>query len=145
MLKEILQSYRLIFGQDGRAYKCFRRSELAKDMDKWNTDPLLRRLCENDCKGEPVYQRILDSPVQSSYSAREDFPFFGKRLLGVQEFIIRRNPSDLLTLYYDRRDPLRFYTLWIVVFVGGVSILLSLLQLGLVTAQVVQEFSGSSS
>jgi uncharacterized membrane protein len=62
----------------------------------------------------------------------------GRRLLELQNYMNKQNPSDLRTLWYDRRDVLRFYTFWAVFAVGGVGILLNLATIGLTIVQVVR-------
>ena len=79
----------------------------------------------------PVSALDLDDNIQDSdtYSMRDDFPVFGQRLLALQMYNMRQQPSKVTDLWRDRRSPLQWYTFWAVVWVGGVSILLALLQL----------------
>jgi len=49
-----------------------------------------------------------------------------------------QNPQDLVALWYDRRDILRFYTFWAVVVVGGLSVLLSFIQTVLTAIQLAK-------
>jgi hypothetical protein len=72
------------------------------------------------------------------YSARGDFPNLGKRLLELQDYMNAQNPQDLVALWYDRRDILRFYTFWAVVVVGGLSVLLSFIQTVLTAIQLAK-------
>jgi tRNA(His) 5'-end guanylyltransferase len=80
----------------------------------------------------------LDDQLQeaSTYSARDDFPIFGPRLVRLQRYSLRQQPSKMRDLWRDMRNPLQWYTFWAVFLVGGVSILLSVLQLSLGAAQL---------
>ncbi|KAK0609967.1 hypothetical protein B0T17DRAFT_603395 [Bombardia bombarda] len=86
----------------------------------------------------PVSARDLDDQLQErdTYSARDDFPVFGKRLLTLQHHNLRQQPSKMRDLWRDRRNPLQWYTFWAVFLVGGISIVLSLLQLAVSAAQL---------
>ena len=79
----------------------------------------------------PVSVLDLDDNIQDSdtYSTRDDFPVFGQRLLALQMYNMRQQPSKVMDLWRDRRSPLQWYTFWAVLWVGGVSILLAFLQL----------------
>lgn len=76
------------------------------------------------------------------YSATEDFPRLGQRLLRVQKFNARWRPSRLTDFWRDRRNPYQWYTFWAVLIVGGVANLLAVLQL---VAAVYQAAPGASS
>ena len=109
-----------------------------------NLDPLLADLSNSDC-GQSLYQYIGASEVAQQYSAKREFPLLRQRLIALQRFVLSQNPSDWDGLRHDRRDirqrshPLcctaaanthivRYYTFWAVVWVGGMSIVLSLIQ-----------------
>jgi hypothetical protein len=80
----------------------------------------------------------LCTSILKMYSASKDFPLLGQRLLELQNYMNAQNPSDFLTLWYDRRDILRLYTFWAVFVVGGLGILLSFASVGLTVVQVRQ-------
>ncbi|KAK4197327.1 hypothetical protein QBC40DRAFT_351070 [Triangularia verruculosa] len=73
---------------------------------------------------------------EASYLARDDFPVFGPRLLTLQRYNLRQQPSKIRDLWRDKRNPLQWYTFWAVFWVGGASILLSILQLLVGVAQL---------
>ncbi|KAL6401120.1 hypothetical protein AUP68_16844 [Ilyonectria robusta] len=79
----------------------------------------------------PISALSLDHELieSNSYSARDDFPVFGQRLLALQRFNKRHQPSKMTDLWRDRRNPLQWYTFWAVLIVGGFGMLLGLLQL----------------
>lgn len=64
------------------------------------------------------------------------------RLLALQRFVLVQSPDDWLSLWRDRREPLRFWTLWALIFSGlfnSINIL-GILQVGLAIAQTVASF-----
>jgi hypothetical protein len=73
---------------------------------------------------------------QSVYNTKTDFQVFGLRLKELEQFGSRQRPSALKDLWTDRRDPLQWYTFWAVFWIGGLSLLLSVVQAGLAAAQV---------
>jgi hypothetical protein len=149
--QEILMSYRLVFGQSRGARRLARavlRMLREEETAKGEYDQLLDVVCTRPCDGVvralppsfwPVSCRSFEGSLQeeSAYSSQDDFPMFGARLAKLQEFNLRQQPSKLRDLWRDRRNPLQWYTFWAVLVVGGVSILLSFLQLVVSVAQLV--------
>lgn len=135
---EVLCSYRLIFGQHPKSHKSFERIRPTPGPDAPAPDPLLRQLCGRSCFDNTFYAGIGGPRVKTMYSARGDFPNLGKRLLELQGYMNAQNPQDLVALWYDRRDVLRFYTFWAVVVVGGLSIFLSAIQTVLTAVQLAK-------
>lgn len=137
--REILWSYRLIFGQHKGSWTAFKgkvhNSKDGRDHVQ-PPDPLLERLCGKSWRDESMFAELYAPPVKSVYSASGDFPFLGRKFLRLQDYMNAQNPSDLRTLFYDRRDILRFYTFWAVAVVGGLSIFLSLIQVLLTAVQI---------
>ena len=140
--QEILLSYRLIFGQTRNSRRLARPilTRLKKGSDELEFDELLQTLC---CKSSGKWLRALPDhlwPVscrhnsgylqeQHTYSAHDDFPVLGHRLMLLQDYNLRQQPSRIRDLWRDRRVPQQWYTFWAVLIIGGVSILLSTLQL----------------
>lgn len=150
--QEVILSYRLLFGQDGKSRKVAREefSRLKNSCAKRNVDAMLLDLCERKYEHGslwwktydkvlqgypseiwPITCRTMEGHLQQSnvYSARDDFPRLGLRLIQLQEFNLRQRPSKLTDLWRDRRNPLQWYTFWAVVLVGGVANILAALQL----------------
>ncbi|KAG4441575.1 hypothetical protein IFR05_002960 [Cadophora sp. M221] len=138
--EEILLSYRLIFGLDEKSWRSFSRimttmeeQEVSGDLPfVW--DPLLHTLCGKSSSSEEA-QRIYDD-IEASESAKTypyaEFPFFGKRLIALQEFVKQHQPQNVRSLLNDRRDVAAWYTLWnnqILVFFATFTIFLMLLSL----------------
>jgi len=137
--REVLLSYRLIFGQDKESWRMFRKKS-AKWEPKWNWsdhqsedfDPLLLVLCGEsylDPGAKALYEEIDAAELSPYYFPDTDFPFLGRRLLNLQTFVRGRNPHSWKALWYDRRSMAFWWTFWAVLFIGGGTILLSFLQL----------------
>jgi len=100
--REVLLSYRLIFGQDPKSWKAFQKT-LSTYKEHWDCsdnqsddgDPMLRILCCSSYKSpnaSRIYQDIDASEVASPcYYPDSDFPFLGRRILNLQAFVRGRN------------------------------------------------------
>ena len=139
--QEILMSFRLLFGQTSSSRKkCEIALEELKEQDNL-FDQLLETVCKSsykdaDVKSLPSFWPSSCLTVDGrnlqeadSYSSQDDFPIFGQRLAKLQAFTLRQQPTKLLDLWRDRRNPLQFYTFWAVLVIGGLGILLAFLQL----------------
>jgi hypothetical protein len=121
--KEIMLTYRLIFGQDDRSYKAFSKTipvwEEQCGRTSWETtwacDPMLLILCGKSATSEEarkIYDEIDANEPANCYNANTEFPFFGNRLLELQQFIKQHQPQNVRALLTDRRDVAAWYTLW---------------------------------
>ena len=121
--EEILLTYRLIFGQDDRSYKAFSRMvpvwEEQRGRTSWETtwacDPMLLILCGKSATSEEarkIYDEIDANEPHNCYNPNTEFPFFGKRLLELQQFIRQHQPQNIRALLTDRRDVAAWYALW---------------------------------
>ncbi len=157
--QEVILSYRLLFGQDRKSRKVAREevSRLKNSCAKHNVDTMLVDLCERKYEHGsqwwktydkvlqgypseiwPITCRTMEGQLQQSdvYSARDDFPRLGQRLIKLQQFNSRQRPSKLTDLWRDRRNPLQWYTFWAVVLVGGMANILAALQLLVALAEL---------
>jgi hypothetical protein len=145
--REVLLSYRLIFGIDGRSRRAFHSEE----RDKWKADftndgrsrrehkldPLLQLLCTasaNRPELQSVLERLGGRETNTSVSyTLEHFPFLGQRLADLQRFSTSQKPYDWKSvLWHDRRDARNWWmmwTAWAVLVIGGGTLVLQLLQL----------------
>ena len=157
--KEMLMTYRLLFGKDKHSWKLCRRL-LRKEIGGWffqrwwrviwsskarleeatTRDLLLRKLCCSDADDVPMYDDLDIPGARTLYSPQQDFPFFGTRLATLQEHTRMLQPYNLWTLWWDRRDPNRFYTIRALVIFSIITLILALLGLGLSAAQVASAF-----
>lgn len=70
----------------------------------------------------------------------KDFPFFGDRLITLQDYTEMLEPTTLTTLFYDRRSMTKFCANWAVIYFGVLTLVLAILGLGLAAAQVAGGF-----
>lgn len=140
---EMLLSSRFIFGQDKKSYKTFRSQYKKSDAGKRSDiDPQLIGLCDYNWRKQSIYLEIDAPGAKTVYSAKADFPFFSERLIALQEYVLTQSPNDWKTLWRDRRDLNRFWTLWAVLIFGIITIFFNFVQIGLGIAQVVVTISG---
>ena len=91
---ELLLSYRLIFSQHRRSAKAFSALLPAN----WASDPLLAMLCgTHDTDTTRSFYDELDAGEPRTNYLLADFPYFGKRLLEVQEFVRTLHPLPKLS------------------------------------------------
>jgi hypothetical protein len=138
--REVLLSYRLIFGQDKKSWKAFVEKSALRPPG-WDcllpgfddADPLLQTLCGTSASSPAaadLYAEIEAEEV-SPYYYPDSFPFLGRRILDLQTFIKGRHPHNWRALWNDRRNVAYWWTFWAVLFIGGGTILLGLLQLAI--------------
>ncbi|KAI0893452.1 hypothetical protein F4806DRAFT_504915 [Annulohypoxylon nitens] len=170
--REVLLSYRLIFGQSHKSRKImsrvFSHSQSASGVNhvqlvgvtpNEELDPFLKTLCTSplhsgcnflglrlggkptpNIRGDLFPSSALnehDELSELDYSAQDHFPTFGPRLLALQRYNMRRQPSKILDLWRDQRNPLQWYTFWAVLLIGVIGFLLSIFQLAVSIIQVV--------
>ncbi|KAH7416707.1 hypothetical protein BKA64DRAFT_273793 [Cadophora sp. MPI-SDFR-AT-0126] len=115
--KEVLLSYRLIFGQDRSSWPYYKllRPSLAASVNE-TPDPLLDIVCGQSWESEDsrqIWNEIGAEDPADRYSLTEDFEFLSKRLMTLQRYVKGHNPSGFLSLWYDRRYPLQWWNLWV--------------------------------
>ena len=64
----------------------------------------------------------------NNYDASGDFSFLGSRLLHVQKYCARQNPTRWTEIFWDQRHKQQWITLWAAITIGSASVILSLLQ-----------------
>ena len=132
-------SYRLLFGQS-HASRALAKSLIHELEGYGQVDGLLGYLCTKSQRDVnrrlsssfwPLTCRDFDDNLQEagSYSPQDDFPLLGNRLMALQKFSLRQQPSRLRDLWRDRRNPLQWYTFWAVLLFGGISNIVAILQL----------------
>jgi hypothetical protein len=99
----------------------------------------LTEICSADLRAvEKRYnglRRELDIAGTIVYAS--EFRFIGDRLLELQKHAERHIPRKLRDLYRDRRDSEKYFTFWAVIWIGGASIVLSIVQVAIGIAQLV--------
>ena len=126
LFEEILRSYRLIFGQDERSWKAFSKilTKLEEDQGQGRSisacDPLLRVLCGQSCaspEARAIYEEIdvrrgaIPDGQPMHCNLYTEFPFFGPRLLELQQFDRRCQPQTVRSTQEDKRDVAPWFTL----------------------------------
>lgn len=124
-LQEVLLSYRLLFAQSAKSRKLFRQLYTMPDMHSYQADPLLFRICTQKRIGQTWTMLPTDRPL---YFAARDFPVLYDRIELLSKDLRDARPSSILGLIRDRRNMLQYWTFWLVAIFGGISILLSLIQ-----------------
>ncbi|CZR55431.1 uncharacterized protein PAC_05319 [Phialocephala subalpina] len=129
--REVLLSYRLIFGQDNishkRFNKMFRKSDL---LPKEYHDSLIFILCGQhwDSKeARHVYELIDAEDPSTHYSPTIDFPYLGTRLLELQTYVKDYKPSTFCAIWNDKRDPSEWWTFWAVILMGSMTLIVTIL------------------
>jgi hypothetical protein len=120
---EVLLSYRLLFGQDRRARRSYRKVRRNIPLPR---DPVLDGLC-GKCEWSCLEEQEDLFPEREVYDG-SNFPQLGQKLFELQDYITSQKPRTLRDVWNDRRDPHQAFTFWAVVLVGGATILLGLVQ-----------------
>jgi len=115
---EVLLSYRLIFSQTRLSRKEFNRfySKSGFWNKQSNPDPLITVLCGQsgeNTDSRRVYDEIGADDPSNHYSPVHDFPFLGKRLLELQDYVRGHNLTNLKALWYDQRNISWWWTFWV--------------------------------
>jgi hypothetical protein len=131
-LRETLLSYRLLFGQSKPAKKFFRHMLRSDYVLSRNADPLLRSLCLDQHFAHSFVP--ADRPV---YVTARDFLVLGERVELFATELRATKPRSWRGLLRDRRDTLQYWTFWLVAIVGGMGLMLNLIQVILSLVQVL--------
>ncbi|KAL8836425.1 MAG: hypothetical protein Q9170_002913 [Blastenia crenularia] len=128
MHREVLLSYRLLFGQHKVSRDLFNKRENIQASSEGIMDPLLVRLCGRAENAKSLFQ---DNSVaeQACYDTETEFPFFGPQLVHLQKYACAGKTRRFVDVWYDRRDPAQWLLVWVVVILGSLSLVLSFFQL----------------
>lgn len=134
LLREVLLSYRLLFGQSGPSRKLFRRCFTPSSIPPCEMDPLLPLLCTN-----ALLPHISSDipPDLSIYFVARDFPVYSERIELITKELRDARPKSLADLVRDKRDTLQYWTFWLVAIIGVLGLLLSLVQVILQGVQLM--------
>lgn len=102
-------------------------------------DPLLRRLCEKKWSKQDVYDDLGIAYVRSNYSASIDFPVFKGRLKDLHDYVLCQSPSGWMSLWKDRRDLAKFWTLVSVGIFGFATLVIGVVQILLAAYQIASD------
>lgn len=133
ILYEILLSYRLLFAQSKHSRKLFRHLLHSNPILSHNHDPLLHLICN-----EAFFVHRSVPQDRLTYFAHLDFPLLRERVELLARELKGAKPRSWRDLLRDRRDTMQYWTFWLVAIIGGISILLSLIQVILQGIQIAK-------
>ncbi|CAH0018749.1 unnamed protein product [Clonostachys rhizophaga] len=123
LLREVLLSYRLLFGQSRRSRKLFRRLRPFAQTSQELHDRFLFDMCT---KKEPKCSINLIEHEQ--YDLVGDFPHLRSRLMRLNNYATAKKPRSVRQLWKDKRDSTACLAFWSVIIIGSIGILLGLIQ-----------------
>jgi|SRR6266498_2827782 len=133
MLQEPVLPYRLLFGQNKAARQLFRRLRPFDGLPEKGRDKFLKALCsQKHC------ETALEVPEREIYDLPRDFPILRSRLAILLRHSSNKKPRTWKELWQDKRDSASWLTFWAVLIIGGLGIILALLQVILQIVQIVQ-------
>ena len=133
-LREVLLSYRLLFGQSKSGRQYFRRtvsSQVYEDVPRQGQDPLLARVC-----GRKSIDLLAHGKERNTYRLARDFPMLRCRIAVLQQQLATSKPRGWKELWRDKRDSAHWVTFWAVIIIGGLGLLLTLMQVILAIVQI---------
>ncbi|KAK6528305.1 hypothetical protein TWF281_009549 [Arthrobotrys megalospora] len=135
-LREVLLSYRLLFGQSPESRKLFRTVNPFKEKTpKELHDPLLEQLCTAQQYSSLDFLQKVRIHERDAYRHKRDFPILRARIAIMQKNLRQWKPRGWPSIWNDRMDPASWYTFWAVLVIG---VLLLILVIGLLILQVLQ-------
>jgi len=127
--KEVLLTYRLLFGQDKDSYQHFNAIAQKQSIPTKYQDLLLSTLCSEgweSANARKVYDLIDAEDPSRHYDPSTDFPFFGKRLLDIQRYVRGYDPDTIWAFWYDKRNPSTWWTFWVATIIASITLILTL-------------------
>ncbi|KAL8708697.1 MAG: hypothetical protein Q9220_006422 [cf. Caloplaca sp. 1 TL-2023] len=135
LFRETLLTYRLLFGQDDRSRALFNRHYSNQGSTGECADVLLQELCgSRKSLSESTYDTSIRE--KASYNTVLDFPFYGPRLLVLQDFTKNWKPHNIGDVWHDKRNPAQWILVWVVLMLGAAAVLVAIIQLGVTMAQL---------
>jgi hypothetical protein len=134
-LKEVLLSYRLLFGQSSKSRRLFQKIYNPIELPFEQPDTLLNILCTAKNLGLEEVDTSFpeDHPV---YFAARHFPVLYERIVLLANELDGRKPKSIRDLIRDRRDKLQWWTFWLISILGGLGLMLSVVQIILQGVQI---------
>ncbi|KAI0387827.1 hypothetical protein F5Y04DRAFT_286805 [Hypomontagnella monticulosa] len=140
MLREVLVSYRLLFGQQAKTRRLFQRVwGSAEGQPLHHVDTLLPKMCTCTDVGWGIQDEIIPEDKEVYFAVR-DFPVLYERIQLIVNELQTVRPKSMVDLLHDRRDKLQWWTFWLVSIFGTITVLLSIIQVVLQAVQVWQTF-----
>lgn len=123
LLREVLLSYRLLFGQTRRSRGIFRSLRPFVRIPPEGQDQLLSQLCCRKRSACPIALTERDE-----YDLADDFPHLRSKIVRLSSYASSKKPHSLRQLWVDRRNSPAWLAFWSVLMFGFVGILLALVQ-----------------
>ncbi|PVH79566.1 hypothetical protein DL98DRAFT_630977, partial [Cadophora sp. DSE1049] len=140
LMNEIILSYGLLFQNWRLAREVYRDEERSRASTTINgegkVDPWLDKLCGMDLPIGVLSSMSSKHGIRDTYDAKSQFPILSGRLKAIQDYMDGKQPSRIASLWNDRRDLRLWYTVWVVLILGIISIIQSFLGIFLSGAQV---------
>lgn len=132
LLQEIILSFRLLFGQDQRSRKFFRKEMVKDQTSSHGVDAFLLDLCTSARRSPETIGQDKEC-----YRLARDFPVLRERIAILQQQLTHVRPRGWRAIWRDRRDSAQWYTFWAVIMFGSVATFLAIAQTAL---QGIQTF-----
>jgi hypothetical protein len=123
LLRKILLSYRLLFGQSRRSRRLFRRLRPFTHVPHEGHDRFLSLIC-----GKKQCEFPITLIEREEYDLAGDLPHIRARIERLNSYASSKKPRSILQLWRDKRDSTAWLALWSVLIFGSVSILLGMIQ-----------------
>ncbi|KAI1654071.1 hypothetical protein F4813DRAFT_393017 [Daldinia decipiens] len=131
LLREVLISYRLLFGQERKSRKAFRKLRPFEHIPKNSHDRFLLEVC-----GKKRLDLLSGVKERDSYELARDFPHLRAQLVALSMYLDDRKPRSWKELWLDTRDSASWLTFWAVIIIGGLGLILAFLQVVLQITQL---------
>lgn len=128
-----------MFGEEKKSRKLYQYQESRALLMNGHRDPTLQVICRNASARESDHE-WNELTRTRSFDKAQHFPILTPKLAPLQDYMLRQQPNHLMGLWTDRRDKLKWYTFWAVIVVGGLSVLLGVLQVILAAIQVAVSY-----
>jgi hypothetical protein len=140
LMREIILSYGLLVQNWRLARKLYRkeriRASTTGSLGRRNVDPWLDKLCGMNLPSSILSSLVSKHGIRETYDAKSQFPILSDRLKTIQDYMEGIQPSRVSSLWHDRRDLRLWYTVWVVLIIGGISILQAAVSIFLSVIQV---------
>jgi len=138
--REILLTYRVIFGQDTHSWSILPGRIPASFLhaESVDSDPLLEDLMARPWRKQIVFSKIKAGPAKVVYPVA-DFPFFGNRLRALQEFVLTQAPDNFWSVIRDRRDINRLWNIRAAMIFGISATFLGFMQIVVAVIQITKQ------
>ncbi|KAJ8131984.1 hypothetical protein O1611_g1640 [Lasiodiplodia mahajangana] len=140
LLREILLSYRVIFGQNRRSRGVFRKLRPFASIPKQGRDQSLAEFC-----GKKLLKCPFMPIEQQEYDLANDFPHLRSRVAQLSSYASRKKPRSVRRLWRDRRDSPSWLAYWSALAFGLMGLFLVLIQTVFQILQYVESIQDGNS